>query len=268
MATSVAMFLRYAKQMSEPDVSDLLTVAQAIAIIDSAAVSPRVVEMPLAAADGLVLAEDIRADRDYPPFDKSLMDGYAVRSVDVASTPVGLRVVGEIAAGQQADRGLAPGETMAVMTGAPMPIGADGVVPIEDVEKLDDARVKVLRASATQRFIAKRGNDIAGDAVVLERGMRLGPAQLAVAASVGASRIKTFATPRAAVISTGDELVHIDAPPGPAQIRNSNSLMLVALLRRLGCDVVDLGIVRDDARATREAIALGMEHDLLFITGG
>src|SRR5688500_11831757 len=115
--------------MSEPDVSDLLTVAQAISIIDAAPVAPRVIELPLGEADGLVLAEEIRADRDYPPFDKSLMDGYAVRCADVAATPAELRVIGEIAAGQSAARGLAEQEAMAIMTGAPMPSGADGVVP-------------------------------------------------------------------------------------------------------------------------------------------
>src|SRR3982751_930397 len=103
--------------MSEPDVSDLLTVAQAIAIIDAAAVAPREVELALAEADGLILAEDIVADRDYPPFDKSLMDGYAARAADVAATPAALRLVGEIAAGQVSERAIAAGETVAIMTG-------------------------------------------------------------------------------------------------------------------------------------------------------
>ncbi|MGB7161284.1 MAG: hypothetical protein WBD40_24715, partial [Tepidisphaeraceae bacterium] len=125
--------------MSEPDVSDLLTVEQAIAIIDRAAVVPRAVDIALSDADGLVLAQDIVADRDYPPFDKSLMDGFAVRCEDVAAkAQATLTVVGEIAAGQQATahRDLAPGEAFAIMTGAPMPDGADGVVPVEDVEHL------------------------------------------------------------------------------------------------------------------------------------
>src|SRR5688572_20436400 len=121
--------------MSEPDVSELITVSRAIEIIDATTVSPRVIDVPLPDSEGLVLAQDIRADRDYPPFDKSLMDGYAVRCADVAHTPVELRVIGEIPAGQTAARGVAEHEAFAIMTGAPMPNGADGVVPVEDVER-------------------------------------------------------------------------------------------------------------------------------------
>src|SRR5436190_243835 len=115
--------------MSEEDVGKLLTVAQAISIIDAVEVQPRAIELRLIDCDGLVLAQEIRADRDYPPFDKSLMDGYAVRCADVTRTPVELQIIGEIAAGKVAARGLAPGETMAIMTGAPLPERADGVVP-------------------------------------------------------------------------------------------------------------------------------------------
>src|SRR5690348_4980302 len=123
--------------MSEPDVSDLLAVAQAIEVIDAADVAPRVIDVALVDADGLVLAEDLLADRDYPPFDKSLMDGYAVRCADLAGkSQATLKVVGEVAAGQSADRPLAPGQALAIMTGAPMPEGADGVVPVEDTQRL------------------------------------------------------------------------------------------------------------------------------------
>jgi len=156
--------------MSEPDVSDLVTVAQAIAIIDAVEVRPRAVEMSLADSDGLVLAQDVRADRDYPPFDKSLMDGYAVHCADVAHAPMELRVAGEVAAGGEAAGDFASGETIAVMTGAPIPSGADGVVPIEDVEK-NGTSVRVLRAAAPGRFIAKRGSDVRAGAVVLENGL-------------------------------------------------------------------------------------------------
>src|SRR5215208_1869219 len=133
--------------MSEPDVSDLLTVQQAIDILDSVAVTPRAVEVALGEADGMVLAEHIVPDRDYPPFDKSLMDGYAVRCADLDAKPQAtLKVVGEIAAGQSAARGLAAGEAFAIMTGAPMPEGADGVVPVEDVEASRES-VRILRAT-------------------------------------------------------------------------------------------------------------------------
>ncbi len=256
--------------MSEPDVSDLLTVAQAIEIIDGVDVTPRVVEVALADADGRVLAEDILADRDYPPFDKSLMDGYAVRSADLSTTAnsqATLKVVGEIAAGQVAARGLAVGEAFAIMTGAPMPDGANGVVPVEDAERGGDT-VRILRAANPGRFIAGRGSDVKRGAVVLCRGARIGPAQLAVAASVGGAHVKTFAKPQAAVLATGDELVPVDGSPGPAQIRNSNSPMLVSLLKRLGCEVTDLGVVRDTPEAVRNALLDGMRFPVLFITGG
>jgi molybdopterin molybdotransferase len=250
--------------VSEPDVSDLLTVAQAIAIIDGVAVTPRVVSVELGDADGLVLAEAIVADRDYPPFHKSQMDGFAVRAGDV---PGELLVVGEIAAGQQAARALADGQAFAIMTGAPMPDGADAVVPVEFVQRAGD-RVKIPGAAKAGRFIARRGSDVRAGAVVLEGGTSLGPAQLAVAASVGASRLRVFAKPRVAVMSTGDELVAFDATPGPAQIRDSNRLMIVTLLRRLGCDVIDLGIVRDDPAAVRAGLERGRGFDVLFVTGG
>src|SRR5438874_13691848 len=116
--------------MSEPDVSDRLTVQQALVILDAVPVAPRTVRLPLAEARGLYLAQDLAADRDYPPFDKSLMDGYAVRAADVATGPAQLRLSGEVAAGAQAGRPLAAGEAIAIMTGAPIPAGADGVVPI------------------------------------------------------------------------------------------------------------------------------------------
>src|SRR5688572_24228277 len=126
--------------MSEPDVSDLLTVAQAIRIIDAAVVSPRAETVALEEADGRVLAEDVRADRDYPPFDRSLMDGYAVRSADAAgAVPVELEVVGEVAAGAVSAQAFAQGQTVAIMTGAPLPEGADGVVPVEHVERVTPA---------------------------------------------------------------------------------------------------------------------------------
>src|SRR3954451_1217294 len=118
--------------MSEPDVSELLTVSHAIEIIDGVSVAPRSVRVPLAGARGLLLAEDLAADRDYPPFDKSLMDGYAVRAADVSAGHAALRLVGEIAAGKQSTRPLEPGEAVAIMTGAPLPPGADGVVPVEE----------------------------------------------------------------------------------------------------------------------------------------
>ena len=254
--------------MTEPDTSGLLSVQQAIRIIDSVPVSPKVIRVPLADAQGLRLAESLKTDRDYPPFDKSQMDGMAVRSADISTIPADLKIVGEVPAGKWPDSGIGPGEAMSIMTGAPLPPGADGVVPIEDVEKPDPQTARVVRAGSPQRFVARRGSDCAAGQVVLSQGMRLGPAQLAVAASIGAAEVSVFAAPRVAVLATGDELVPIGSEPGPSQIRNSNSLMLISLLRRLGCQVTDLGFIPDQAELIREALRRGLDHAALFVTGG
>jgi molybdopterin molybdotransferase len=156
---------------------------------------------------------------------------------------------------------------IAVMTGAPIPAGADGVVPVEEVEQLETS-IRISRPVAADRFIARRGSDIRAQQLVLSRGSRLGPAQLAVAASVGAANIRVFAKPQAAVLATGNELVAVDHEPGPAHIRNSNSIMLISLLRKLGCDVTDLGVAPDQPDAVRDALKRGMQHELLFVTGG
>jgi molybdopterin molybdotransferase len=253
--------------MSDPEVSNLLTVAQAIAVIDAVPVTPRTVRLPLQECRGLCLAQDVAADRDYPPFDKSLMDGYAVRAADVANAPATLRLVGEIAAGHVSARPLNPGECIAIMTGAPIPDGADGVVPIEETSRVDQT-VTIHKSADPARFIARRGADTRGGDVILRKGLRLESAQLAAAAAVGAHELTVHPRPRVAVLATGDELVPIDAAPMGSQIRNSNSPMLVALLHRLGCDVTDLGVARDDPQTIRAAIDRGLTFDALFVTGG
>jgi len=230
--------------VSEPDVTELIDVAEAIRIIDSEPVRPGVVELALEEADGLALAEDLVADRDYPPFDRSQMDGYAVVSPGL-SAGAELRRVGEVAAGQWPQTAVRAGEAVAVMTGAPMPQGADAVAPVEDVVVENDL-VRVMRAPILGRYIARRGSDVRAGTTVLSKGETLGPAQLAVAATVGAGRVAVYRRPTVAVLGTGDELVGIGDEPGPAQIRNSNNLMLMSLLRRWNCDVRDLGIVRDE----------------------
>ena len=252
--------------MSEPDVSDLLTVQQAIEIIDAVAMTPRIKSVALAEATGLVLAQDLVADRDFPPFDKSQMDGYALRAADVRDG-VSLQITGEVAAGAAAKAPVNAGEAVAIMTGAPMPPGADSVVPVEDVTVAGD-RVHLRTGATPGRYIARRGSDCAAGVSVLAAGVRLGPAQIAVAAAVGAGSLQVIDRPRVAVLSTGDEIVPIDQTPGPTQIRNSNSPMLAALLTRLGCAVTDLGQVRDEPTLIRDAIARSTGHDVLFVTGG
>ena len=255
--------------MQEPDVSELLTVERAVAIIDAVTVLPRAARVRLDEAQGLVVAQDVVADRDYPPFDKSLMDGYAVRAADVPAGGATLECVGEIAAGAQAREALRAGHTVKIMTGAPLPTGADAVVPVEMSRPVDDSRVRLDGAAVPWKFIARRGSDCPAGQIVLTRGQKIDAAQLAVAASVGAAAVDVFARPRVAVMTTGNEIVPFDQPPGPSQIRNCNSIMLVGLLRRLGCEARDLGVVRDDPQVIRDAIGRALEsHDVLFVTGG
>jgi molybdopterin molybdotransferase len=255
--------------MSEPDVSQLLSVAQAIEILDSTPAQPWTVRRSLAEAGGHCLAADLVADRDYPPFDKSLMDGFAVRSADVAAAPCELRLVGEISAGAVAARPLNSGETMAIMTGAALPSGADSVVPVEHSQRTSDSTVRLSRSVEPGMFVTQRGGDCRKGDVLLRTGDRLSSARLAVAASVGANELEVFARPRVGVIATGNEIVAIDQTPAPVQIRNSNNIMLTSLLSRLHCDAHDMGIFRDDPLEIRTAIELGVAgNDVLLISGG
>jgi molybdopterin molybdotransferase len=253
--------------MAELDVSHLITVSQAIAIIDAVPVTPRTVRLPLSEAVGRRLAQDVTADRDYPPFHKSLMDGYAVRAADVVNTPAELKVIERLPAGRVARSAVGAGQSIAIMTGAPMPEGAEGVVPVEDVDELGDV-VRVRRADGIARNVAFKGRDCAAGKTVLQTGTVLGPAQVAVAATVGAAEVEVYDLPRVAVLGTGDELAPPDRTPLAHQIRNSNNPMTAALLQRLGCRVVDLGTAPDNVDYIRARIIEGLEHDALFVSGG
>lgn len=256
--------------MDSPQTASLLSVAQAIAIIDSTAVKPTSSRVTLDGAVGLRLAENLVADRDYPPFNKSLMDGYAIRCADVTAGSRELRVIGEVAAGGSSMTRIEPGQAIAIMTGAPVPAGADGVVPVEEVESKAPAgsTIRIIGKSVFERFIAAQGSDCPAGRLLLSAATLIGPAQIAVMASIGVTRPLCFARPRVAILSTGDELVDADQFPGPSQIRNSNSPMIAALLTKLGCEVAHVAHVPDDRERLRQAIADGMNADALFITGG
>src|SRR5213593_3324996 len=191
----------------------LMSADDALARILAAVPRLAAVETPLLDALGLVLAEEIAADRDVPPFRNSAMDGYAVRGDDVASAPVELRVVGEIAAGGFPDRSVGPGEAMRIMTGAPMPEGADTVVRVEDTDNASDV---VTSAAATPKGIAVRqaGEDLRKGETILDAGTVLRPAEIGLLASVGRSKVHVRKRPRVAVFSTGDEIAEVDAPLG------------------------------------------------------
>ena len=223
-------------------------------------------------ADGRVLAEDLVSPLQVPPQDNSSMDGYAVRSAEIADEGVPLPVSQRIPAGA-APQPLQPGTAARIFTGAPVPAGADAIVMQEDTEALDDGRVRILRVPSRGQWIRASGEDITRGSTVLARGERLGPAAQGLAASIGRDRLQVVRRPRVALFSTGDELVMPGqvAPDAmkPGAIYNSNRFFLRSLLLRLGCEVQDLGIVPDQREATIEALrAASAGNDVILTSGG
>ncbi len=204
------------------------------------------VDVPRAAALGLVLAAPVVSAEQVPAFVNTAVDGYAVRSADVADVPVELRVVGEIAAGQAPDRSIRPGEAVRIMTGAPVPEGADAVVMVEDSERIGDDRVRLTRSVEPGAALRWPGDDIGVGDEVFSADIVVTPPVLAVLASVNARTVSAYPRLRVAVLSTGDELVEDGSPLAIGQIRESNKTMLAALLAETGCEVHDCGVVRDD----------------------
>jgi molybdopterin molybdotransferase len=220
--------------------------------------------VPLELAAGRVLAEAARAAVDLPPFPSSAMDGFAVRAGDVPGT---LPIVARIAAGRPAPRALALGEAMAIATGGVVPEGADAVIPVEYVVERDN-KVEFSDAAAVGANVRPRGGDLrAGDEVV-PAGTRLGPAQLGALAAAGVAEVACGAIPRAAVLATGTELRRPGEPLGPGEVYEANGLILETQLRSAGASVERLAAVADDEDAHREAIARGLEHDVLVTSGG
>ncbi len=234
-------------------------------------VSPREVEtIDLLAASARVLAEEILADRDFPPFPRATRDGYAVRSADLAKVPARLEVVAEIKAGDWPEQSavvVGCGQTASIMTGAPMPAGADAVVMVEYTSPTDHA-VEVQRSVSAGENFVPRGAEARAGRLLLNSGQRLDHAGIGIAASVGKSHMKVFRKPRVAVLSTGDELVGIDATPGPVQIRNSNSYSLAAQIQSAGGEAVILPVAPDERGRLRSLIEEGLHFDLLLLAGG
>ena len=227
------------------------------------------VEVDREAAVGLVLAAPVVAAEVVPPFDNTAVDGYAVRAADVASVPVELRVVGELAAGAAPTVAVGAGEAIRIMTGAPMPEGADAVVMVEDSERVGDHAVRLTRSVPPGAAIRGAGDDVRIGDELFAAGTTITPAVAAVLASVNASRVQVYRRARVAVLSTGDELVDDGSPLALGQIRESNKTMLAALLVEAGCDVVDLGVVRDDeAELERVLRAVAADCDAIVSSGG
>lgn len=222
-------------------------------------------------AAGRILAEPISADRDIPPFARSTRDGYAVRSADLAQLPAQLVVLGEIKAGPQAGNALPAlnqGEAFSIMTGAPVPPGAEAVIMVE-YTSLQNGRVTIAKGIAAGENIVARGAEAGSGSLVLNPGTRLTEAAIALAASVGKSRLQVFVRPHVAVLTTGDEIVEVDdAKIGPTQIRNSNSYSLAAQIQQAGGEAVLLPIAPDEPHRLRQLMEQGLHADLLLMTGG
>jgi molybdopterin molybdotransferase len=222
-------------------------------------------------AAGRILAEPVTADRDIPPFPRATRDGYAVRSGDVEQLPAKLTVRGEIKAGPRpasASPTLNEGEAFSIMTGAPVPEGADAVVMVE-YTSLHDERVTITKGIASGENIVALGAEARSGSLVLNPGTRLNEAAIALAASVGKSRLQVFRRPRVAVLTTGDEIVDVDdAKIGPTQIRNSNSYSLAAQIQEAGGEPVLLPIAPDEPQRLRQLMEQGLQADLLLMSGG
>jgi molybdopterin molybdotransferase len=221
-------------------------------------------------AAGRVLAEPVAADRDIPPLTNSAMDGYAVRSSDLAARPpIQLRVVGEIAAGYVPDVVIEAGQAMRIMTGAPVPAGADTVVRFEDTKLYGDA-VEILKAPRPGVNVRQAGEDVRAGQVVLKPGVVLRPQEIGMLAAVGRVEAAVVRRPRVAILATGDEVVPPDQPPGPGQIRDANSYTVAAQVQRCGGVPLLLGVARDREALVRRGMreALEQRADLIITSGG
>jgi molybdopterin molybdotransferase len=217
---------------------------------------------------GRILAEPILADRDFPPFPRAARDGYALQAADLANLPALLDVIAEIKAGDNPEGiRIASGQAASIMTGAPAPGGADAVVMVE-YTAARGSQVEIKQRVAAGDNIVVRASEAKKGSQLLAPGLRMDPATIAVAASTGRSRLLVFAKPKVAILATGNELTDIDVPPGPAQIRNSNSFSLAAQNQLAGAEPVILPIAPDEPARLRELIAEGLEADVLLLSGG
>lgn len=262
-----------ASAMGKTVASKLLSFRDARRLVEEYAstLSPTQPEMmPLLDAVGLVLAEDLRADRDFPPFPRSTRDGFAVRAADVKAVPIRLRCVGEIKAGapvEESAMAVRAGESVEIMTGAPVPAGADAVVMVEHTERSGDAIV-VQRTVAAGENVVAMGAEAHSGATMVERGTRVDHTIVAIAAAIGRPEVATYRRPRVAILATGDELVDINLRPSPNEIRNSNSYSLAAQVQAAGGDPMILPVARDEPDDLALLLRKGLEADMLLITGG
>lgn len=225
-------------------------------------------QVPLRQALGRILARDVLSDMDIPPFNKSAMDGFAVRAADVAVIPVTLNVIMDVPAGGIPSGPIGRGQTASIMTGAPVPDGADAVVQVEWTSGFGAEQVTIEKGVEPGRNLSPRGEIMKTGRVALRAGAQIGVEEIGLLATVGCDPVPVFKKPTVAVLSTGDEIVPPSVKPGPSQIRDSNGPSLEAYLREMGLDPVNLGQVEDDPESMYRAVGRGLEFDCLLVTGG
>lgn len=242
--------------------------ARAVVLQHAAEIVPvRVQHVAITDALGRVIAEDLSADRDYPPFRRATRDGYAVHAADVQLLPARLRLIGQIKAGDNFTRSVNAGECAEIMTGAAVPAGANAVVMVE-FTRVEGDNVIVERTVTAGENVVPSGAECRSGDIVLARGARLRAQEIAVATTVGCSELSVYDKPHVAILSTGDEVVEIDQRPGPVQIRNSNAYSLAAQIEHAGGEPVRLPISPDEKFRLRTLIEYGLSSDLLLLSGG
>jgi len=217
---------------------------------------------------GRVLAEDVRANRDLPPYDVSAMDGYAVRSADLAKVPAVLAVIEDIKAGDMPTKIVQAGQCARIMTGAPVPQGADAVIRVEDTQASSGSTVQINVAVKPGNDIRMQGEGMRNGDVVLTAGTEITPGVTGILATVKCAQVQVYRRPRVAILSTGNELEDMDDPVDPNKIPNSNSYALMAQVQALGLEPALLGIARDDPAELTEYLQRGLKFDVLLVSGG
>jgi molybdopterin molybdotransferase len=248
----------------------MLSVAEALKIVLAQVKALPPERVPLAPGTlGLILAEDVASDLDMPPFDKAMMDGFALRTADLRDGQAELAIVEEISAGKTPTVEVEAGQASRIMTGAPIPVGVDAVVMIERCEILANSRVRISEPRVKAGLnILRRAQEMHDGEVVLHAGAQLRPQEFGLLSTVGRTEVKVIPAPHVAILSTGDEIVDPATKPGPGQIRNSNGPMLLAQVCRAGGIPLFLGVARDETSHLKAMIADGLRADVLILSGG
>src|SRR5262245_23841913 len=224
--------------------------------------------VPLLDSMHRILREDIFSDADSPPFDKAIRDGFAVRFEDLTQVPALLAVIGESRAGAGAEVTVNRGQCCEIMTGAPLPPGANAVVMVENTERLSPSSVRILKTVRWNEGLLQRGAEARQGDKILQTGRHIGLADIGLLAGTGKYFVTVSKKPKVAVLATGDELVEVDQQPSGGQIRNSNTYTIREQVTEAGAEPVILGIGRDDLDDLRSKIQQGLEHDILIVSGG